>query len=103
MGGGGGGREYSTFVIRADTLPPNYTIFNHPVFRALGPKGPKFYSKGIFSQLGGGAFCGRSLEYRKKPLASKFPFHDESLARKSKFLEQSGGGGGGWVCQPKKL
>ena len=38
------------------------------------------------------------LSTEKKPLASKFPFHDESLARKSKFLEQSGGGGGGgWV------
>ena len=56
-GGGGVGGEYSTFVIRADTLPPNYTIFNHPVFKALGPEGPdgpKFYSKGIFSQLEGG-------------------------------------------------
>ena len=48
------------------------------------------------------AFCGRLLEYRKKPLAKKFPFHDESLARKSTFLEQSGGGGGG-VCQPIKV
>ena len=58
------------------------------------------FTKGIFPQLDG-AFCGRFVEYRKKPLASKFPFHDESLARKSKFLEQSGGGGGGggWVCQ----
>ena len=37
------------------------------------------------------------LTTEKKPLAKKSPFHDESLARKSKFLEQSGGGGGGWV------
>ena len=45
------------------------------------------------------------LSTEKKPLASKFPFHDESLARKSKFFEQSGGGGGGggWVCQPIKV
>ena len=35
-----------------------------------------------------------------------FPYHDESQARKSKFLEQNGGGsggGGGWVCQPIKV
>ena len=38
------------------------------------------------------------LTTEKKPLAKKSPFHDESLARKSKILEQSGGGGGGgWV------
>ena len=77
-GGGGGDRGHSTFVIRGDTLPPNYTILNilgvsttqnfcHPwPFRALGPQGPKiYYSKGIFSQLEG-AFCGRLLDYRKK-------------------------------------
>ena len=46
------------------------------------------------------------LSTEKKPSAKKFPFHDESQARKSKFLEQSGGGGGGGVggvCQPIKF
>ena len=41
------------------------------------------------------------LSTEKKPLASKIPSYDESLARKSIFLEQSGcGGGGGGGCHP---
>ena len=35
------------------------------------------------------------LSTEKKPLAKKFPVHDESQTLKSKFLEQNGGGGGG--------
>ena len=36
------------------------------------------------------------LSTKKKPLVKKLPFHDESQARDSKYLEQSGGGGGGF-------
>ena len=36
------------------------------------------------------------LSTEKNPWAKKLPFHDQSQARKSKFLEQSGGGDGGF-------
>ena len=47
-----------------------------------------------FFTIRGGRFVDAYLTTEKKPLAKKSPFHDESLARKSKILEQSGGGGG---------
>ena len=35
------------------------------------------------------------MSIKKKPRAKKLPIHYESLARKSKLLDQSGGGGDG--------
>ena len=44
------------------------------------------------------------LSTERKPRSKKLAFHYESYMRKSKFLEQSGGvGGGGWVCRAIKV